>query len=682
MSTKIMTGNLLLQRNSTINNYVGVDGEVVVDYRTEAPVIRLHDGVEPNGYPVLAKGYYSGATATPNVSTNATVTGTYVITASGYASIDSDGNGVNHVASYWEIVEVNTSSPVYTSGRNTVLLTELTSTDVGAVLEDGVNYKVRVQFEGVDATLTDWSEWVTFSKVKQLPDTIVGVPFSPLNATAQINAGFFPNRANVSISEHRLYATSLLVADDASVMLVGFPYTSYDKDTRVGTYAGSVSVGVKQPDDSYTHTQTLILDPDELPTPASLGTSNYNTNGDHILLNDSRLGFTAASTPDCSVVGYGCMDNRIAGGAVFIYDRTGNSFAFSQMLSITGDTPPEVRYGTATTKGYGFGSSLQFSADGSELLVGEHKSPEETTGTTNIGAIWHFKRVNGTYVYHARYNAPTLDYARVVASTRLFGYTLSLSRDGLTFIAGEPNVGVQNTGVTDHFTGRLHVYKRATVNDDFAIHQTLNGYDVWNDMLNSPKDAVYLTASKIGETIAGTPYSNTEDSIVMPISDDGTTFMFPISRLGTAIYKLNGGTYELFDVISLLESSDTPVEGYYRGFTTTAVSEDFSKVYTGAIYGSELAMSETYGINQIGVGSFELNGTDYVPSGMLLTRGSLNEQLPDNLSYVTADSIGQHGIFYNRNNGNVSFVGYDDWNYDGGPTTLKTVVYTLGVPSI
>jgi len=107
----------------------------------------------------------------------------------------------------------------------------------------------------------------------------------------------------------------------------------------------------------------------------------------------------------------------------FIYTRSGQSWAQQgPALTPTGAQGPT---------GVDFGISLSLSSDGNSIVIGSHNDNPDINGN-GLGAAYVFQRAGATWSQQGPKLVPSLE------SLRYFGFTVSMSGNGSSFLAGMP----------------------------------------------------------------------------------------------------------------------------------------------------------------------------------------------------------------------------------------------------
>ncbi len=211
---------------------------------------------------------------------------------------------------------------------------------------------------------------------------------------------------------------SVAVSGDGSLTLLGAPGRTVNGQTN----AGDVRVF------NHTNGQWFL-------------TTHLNTFG---VNPDDFLGISAALNSDGTVALVGAAGRTVNGqgnaGAAEVFMRSSGIWTLSTELSL----------GTNAAASDYLGSAVALSGDGSTALVDD--LDRTVNSQANAGAVEVFTRVNGTWNHTTEFNLGSN-----AASAIQFGYSLALSGDGNTALAGSPAQTV--SGLT--YAGAAEVYSRS-----------------------------------------------------------------------------------------------------------------------------------------------------------------------------------------------------------------------------
>lgn len=170
MALKKATRPLRLKRyrNDEINTTVFHEAELVGDFRSETPNLRIGDGVTPGGI-IVAVGDIIGSIKRPSIIAplnGATgIITSPIITANVYSAIGLDGGTDPHVASRWVFsTDAAQTNVLYDSGRTTEALIEFDAQEEGLSLPDTTLIYVSVAFES-EGGLENKSPVISFTTV-------------------------------------------------------------------------------------------------------------------------------------------------------------------------------------------------------------------------------------------------------------------------------------------------------------------------------------------------------------------------------------------------------------------------------------------------------------------------------------------------------------------------------------
>lgn len=171
-----------------------------------------------------------------------------------------------------------------------------------------------------------------------------------------------------------------------------------------------------------------------------------------------NFGYSVALSADGSVLAIGANledGNGVGGtannsatnaGAVYVYTRTGDSWA---------QQPAYIKASNAEG-GDQFGLAIALSGDGNTLAVGafheDSNGPNKLNGLMDSGAVYVYTRVNNTWTEQAyvKASSPGLDDG--------FGHNVSLSGDGNTLAVGAPYRGANDSGAAYVFRRTNNVW--------------------------------------------------------------------------------------------------------------------------------------------------------------------------------------------------------------------------------
>ncbi len=218
------------------------------------------------------------------------------------------------------------------------------------------------------------------------------------------------------------------------------------------------------------------------------------------------------------------------GGAAWVFQRTGSTWAEQARLTGSGETVPQVL----------FGESVALSGDGSTALVG---GPEDEF---TEGGAWVFVRSGTTWTQQGARLFPSdpttfYDY---------FGDSVALSSDGNTALIGAPIEGSKE-GTTVGATGAAWVFVRSgTAWAQQGLKLTGSGESGYGQLGRS------VALSSDGNTaIAGAPLDSSQAGAAFVFARSGTTWSqeskltggeeLGEGRLGQSVAVSEGGTTAL-----------------------------------------------------------------------------------------------------------------------------------------
>lgn len=124
-------------------------------------------------------------------------------------------------------------------------------------------------------------------------------------------------------------------------------------------------------------------------------------------------------------------------GAVYIYNRTGNSWNQTQII-----TPSD------TAASQGFGGSISLNVNGDTAMIGS-PSFDGNSGnqSNNQGKVYYFENINNVWQQKQSFQSPN------IAGTEFFGSDVAMSKNNSIAVVGAPGNDVGNANV-----GAAYVY--------------------------------------------------------------------------------------------------------------------------------------------------------------------------------------------------------------------------------
>lgn len=151
--------------------------------------------------------------------------------------------------------------------------------------------------------------------------------------------------------------------------------------------------------------------------------------GQEVALNDfGNILFVGA--PQATISG------NLGAGAVYIYNRTGNSWSQTQIIT-PNDTAPQQ----------GFGGSISLNASGSTAMIGSPFFDGSGNQSNNQGKVYYFENINNTWQQTQSFQSPN------IAGSEFFGASIAMSKNDSTAVIGASGNDVGNLNV-----GAAYVY--------------------------------------------------------------------------------------------------------------------------------------------------------------------------------------------------------------------------------
>jgi len=192
----------------------------------------------------------------------------------------------------------------------------------------------------------------------------------------------------------------------------------------------------------------------------------------------------AATLPGLTVVGADGLPGAPNTGLVYVFDRNGNSF--NQVGILTGSNT-----GSADI----FGGSVAISADGKTIVVG---SPADETTLSDTGVVYVFDRIGNSFN-----QVGILTGSNSVDAGDNFGFSVAISVDGKTIIAGAPNdelPGSDNTGVVYVFDRIGNSFNRVGI---LTGSNSVDAGDNFGFSVSTSSDAKTIVVGAINDELPG-----------------------------------------------------------------------------------------------------------------------------------------------------------------------------------
>lgn len=303
-----------------------------------------------------------------------------------------------HSKSDWEVAKNNTFVPnsLVTTSYDSIF-NKLTLSVVD--LEEDTTYYARVRHTANNGIKSSWSDTITF------------ITTADFDISYQILVDYHPDAANEN------YGTSVVYSDDGKFWIGGAP----GKDSNKGM------VYLHYRDEVYVPSASIWRyrsDAGIVPTPATAANSNFGYSMD-IDASSTRL---VVGAPGTTVSG------KANAGCVYVFRRVSNDHKWDLEATLTAnDAAANDR----------FGHSVCISSLSDKVVVGAPYAASGTAGGT--GKVYTFNRSNVTWAYYKT-------IMRGVTETRqLFGYSISITGDGVHLFVGAPGNENNRIGSVHHY---------------------------------------------------------------------------------------------------------------------------------------------------------------------------------------------------------------------------------------
>lgn len=310
---------------------------------------------------------------------------------------------------------------------------------------------------------------------------------------------------------------------------------------------------------------------------------------------DLQMGVSIAISGDGSTVAVGSINYSNSNGKVYLYARTGATWAFT-----TSFMPA-----TILATGNQFGCSVTLTFNGSYLAIGEK------TGTGSVaysGAVYVYRKVNGTWAQTAKIVPSDTNNANAH-----FGISVSFSADGSKLIVGADNDGAYGavyifTAVSDTTwtqTVKLTEPVRSATGFGCSVSVSADGNAlvIGASMKDSNRGAVYVYTFNSSAWVQNS-YIKRNDLVAnsyfgrqVCVSGDGGVFVVGADGVGTSagafyIYDTGNKTQSFPDIEvgkirpNAIVNSDEYGRAVYvsQDGKTIAVASFRKFNYTGAVY--------------------------------------------------------------------------------------------------
>lgn len=536
--------------DDSIETYVGLEGEPIIDGRGGQRQLRICDGVTPGCNLVGGGGGASAAVATPTIispANNATVGRHPTFVTSGFNGITADLKPDEPLAAFWQIASDANFTNILLDVRNDSFGVNRQPINAGYFdvgqhgfqFTEGQTYYLRFAYMGKSGIASSWSPTYTYNCDNGMPDTHLATirgdaiaggsfvqmyPHFTLSRDGQriaiqerVNGGV-TNEAHVNVHRYengtwvkeadlrdgaaaqRLAyipnsnTDNVALSDDGTVMAIGYMAASHGI-----TGQGNVTI-YRRTGTTWTYEGFIVA-----PSPASGRNFGYNV---ALSADGTTLAVHAARAPDNS-----------ARGSLYIYRFNGTSWT----LELNHNYP----------SGSGDWRGFRLNADGTHLY-----RCQEWGGTAGLGAIMISKKVSGSWQVDAVVVEPPPNFKAYDG----FGYSVAINDDETVMAVG--SVGNVYTGGYD---GAVYIFKKFV--DDWLLDTILPPVGI--KYPHSPQMGWRVEISGDGSLVAASaPWFHTDDDnwdrqgVIYYYKDVGVAWEF-IGMISNPVAPYDPSTYSM-----------------------------------------------------------------------------------------------------------------------------------------
>jgi len=532
------TGNVAFQGTIGVNQINSGSGYKALEFSAETtPVVMVTNGLNVTGVTTSSGGFVGNLTGTATTAQGLTGTPNLnvgVITATSYRGDGSQltGTGVGSTASV-NTTGIITATSFYGDGSNLFGLqtknlgSYSSSSDISnsATSISGITTYREIQYlNGSFATNSDDNFGYSVATSSDGNTLVVGAIFDEITGSTGPGVVYVFDRVGAAgtfvqvgvitgiyaSNANDYYGVSLATSADGKTIIVGALLDEIPGGSNTGVVYVYDRVGVGT---TSTFNQVGIL------TGSSASSSN------------DFFGTSVATSSDGKTIVVGAYFDEGAEGRTYIFNRDGNTFRETAVLSESGSSY--------------FGYSVATSSDGKSILVGSYNN------NAAVGNAYVYDKV-GIGVSYRRVGILTGSYASDSGDN--FGFSVDMSSDGRTMVVGargDEIPGGSNTGI-------VYVYDR--------IGNTFTQVGILTGSYATSTDEYFGTSvvcSADGKTIVVGAVSD-------EINDDGSGVVYVFNRIGNT-----------FTEVSSFVGSQSVTSGDSFGFSLD-ISSDGKTIFVGA----------------------------------------------------------------------------------------------------
>jgi hypothetical protein len=130
------------------------------------------------------------------------------------------------------------------------------------------------------------------------------------------------------------------------------------------------------------------------------------------------------------------IGGNLGAGAVYVYNRTGNTWSQTQIITPTDSAPSQ-----------GFGGTISLNAEGSTAMIGSPFFDGTGNQSNNQGKVYYFENINNSWMQTQSFQSPN------IAGSEFFGSAVAMSKNDSIAVIGASGNDVGNLNV-----GAAYVY--------------------------------------------------------------------------------------------------------------------------------------------------------------------------------------------------------------------------------
>lgn len=303
------------------------------------------------------------------------------------------------------------------------------------------------------------------------------------------------------------------------------------------------------------------------------------------------FGFGVAINDNKDLMVVGCPQYSSGGGAVKIFEFQGGQWNNTGII----------------TKSAGrFGQDVALSADGNMLAASA--AYESHSGKSAAGAVYVYERINGAWQQTSRIQAGD------VGEVDLFGYGVSLSKDGTHLAAGSILEDQAGTNA-----GAVYIFQNQGTSWSQTTKLTATGSDITNDFFGA---SVSLNENGTLLAVGATEDNNAVGSVYIFENQNGTwTQTTQLLGPGTSRVYFGSGVSLTADgsLLAIGARFATPDNLWDAGFVHIYKNENGTWTQISEITASDKEVSDHFGVS-----------VSFTSDGSLLAIGASGQDLPGN----------------------------------------------------